>query len=48
MFERMLVLGLLTLPAHADIIRYSDSGTFSGSTPSTTNSRAEPNVGILF
>lgn len=32
--ERMLVFALLPLAAHAGIIAYSDSGTFSSSTPS--------------
>jgi len=36
MFERMLVFALLALPAHAGTITYSDSGTFSASTPTTT------------
>ena len=35
MLERMLVFALLPLAAHAATILYSDSGTFSGSTPST-------------
>ena len=37
MLERMLlmVFALLVLPAHAGTIFYSDSGTFSGPTPST-------------
>jgi len=36
MFELMLVFALLALPAHAGIITYSDSGTFSAATPTTT------------
>jgi hypothetical protein len=38
MCERMLIFALLVLPAHAGTISYTDSGTFSPSTPTTTYS----------
>ena len=35
-FERMLIVGILTLPVNAGTIFYSDGGTFTASTPTTS------------
>src|SRR5262249_26239481 len=44
----MLVFALLALHAHANTILYSDSGSFSGSTPSTPFSAPGQTWGFSF
>jgi hypothetical protein len=48
MLQRILGFAFLTLAAHAGTILYSDSGTFSGSTPSTEFSGPTENWAFSF